>query len=233
MTNKIGPLLLCLLFFGLAALSESALQPAGEARGYLITAAGAGKDAALSQAAGEFRIVAANLLWSKVVDHYHHQFMAQGGDWSKNESLLPLLKTIIMLDPHFTQAYQLMGGTILPRTGRLAEGERVLALGIKNNPNDWETYREMAILYAWTERHPAQALPYARAALAQVDAGYARRQMSQDDYLYAHNLMGRLCRTLTDQARQPSQTPLTGDRHSPSPPALGASPAESRPSVSG
>ena len=59
-----------------------------------------------------------------------------------------------------------MGGTILPRTGRLAEGERVLAQGIKNNPNDWEMYREMAMLYAWTEHKPALALPYAQAGLA-------------------------------------------------------------------
>ena len=84
-----------------------------------------GRSAALAQAGGEFRIVAANLLWSKVVDHYHHQYLADGGDWSKNESLLPLLHTITVLDPHFVQAYEVMGGAILPRTGRVAEGERV------------------------------------------------------------------------------------------------------------
>ncbi|MBV9848519.1 MAG: hypothetical protein JO250_02410 [Armatimonadetes bacterium] len=233
MGKKAGPLLLCAALFALAAGLEIASQPTGEAQGYLVTAARSGNDAALSQAAGEFRIVAANLLWAKVVDHYHHQFMAQGGDWAKNESLLPLLKTITELDPHFTQAYVLMGGEILPGTGRVGEGEAVLARGLQNNPNDWEMYRETAMLYAWTEHRPAQALPYARAGRAQVEDSYAHRQMSHDDYVFARSLMTRLCRTLEDQVRHHSNDPLTdGDRPQP-PPIVGASSGRSRPSGSG
>ncbi len=189
MTKRFVPVVLCAAFFGLAGLSESALQPTGEARGYLVTAAKAGRDAALSQAAGEFRIVAANLLWAKVVDHYHHQYMADGGDWSKNASLLPLLQAIIALDPHFVEAYELMGGTILPRLGRVPEGQAILAQGIKNNPYDWEIYREMAMLYAWTQHRPQEALPYAQAGLAQADDDFSRR------------LMTRLCATLHRQIR--------------------------------
>ena len=86
-----------LLFLGLMAAAgsffESASQQTGLAEGYLVTSAAQGRNAALAQAVGEFRIVAANLLWSKVIDHYHHQYMATGGDWSKNESLLPLLQS--------------------------------------------------------------------------------------------------------------------------------------------
>lgn len=186
-----GKALRPLLLFGAlltgAACFQTASEPTGLAQGYLIPSGD--KNAALVQAAGEFRIVVANMLWAKVVDHYHHQYMADGGDWSKNASLLPLLQAITALDPHFVEAYELMGGTILPRIGRVAEGQDVLARGIKNNPYDWELYREMAMLYAWTQHRPQEALPYAQAGLAQADDDFSRR------------LMTRLCQTLHRQIR--------------------------------
>ena len=177
-------ILLCLGLFAAAGSFETLSQPTGQAQGYLVSTASEGKSAALAQAGGEFRIVAANLIWNKVIDHYHHQFMAQGGDWSKNESLLPLLQTIIDLDPHFVQAYELMGGTILPKTGHLPEGEKVIAAGIRHNPNTWELYREMAMLLAYTEHKPAPALPYAERGLH-----------CADDEFSVH-LMTKLCHTL-------------------------------------
>lgn len=182
--KSLPAVLLCLGCFAVAGTFESLSEPSGQAQGYLVSSADAGKNAALAQAGGEFRIAAANLIWDKVIDHYHHQFMAQGGDWAKNESLLPMLQLIITLDPHFTQAYQLMGGTILPRTGRVAEGEKVLRDGIKHNPNDWEMDREMAMLLSYTEKKPAAALPYAEAGLKNAD----------DDF--SIHLMTKLCHTL-------------------------------------
>lgn len=171
-----------LLFLGLMAAAgsfESASQKTGLAEHYLVTSAAQGRNAALAQAGGEFRIIAANLLWSKVVDHYHHQYLAEGGDWSKNESLLPLLQTIITLDPHFVQAYEIMGGTILPRTGHLQRGEEVLKQGIARNPNEWELYRETAMLLSYTEHRPAEALPYALKGLAQADDEFSRHLMTK------------------------------------------------------
>ena len=182
--RQLPGLLLCFGCFTVAGTFESLSQTAGQAQGYLVTSAADGKNAALAQAGGEFRIAAANLIWDKVIDHYHHQFMAQGGDWSKNESLLPMLQLIINLDPHFTQAYQLMGGAILPRTGHVAEGEKVLADGIKHNPNDWEMDREMALLLSYTEHKPAAALPYAEAGLKNADDAFSV------------HLMTRFCHTL-------------------------------------
>jgi len=179
--------LLCGALLTGAACFQTASEPVGIAQGYL--APSGDKNAALVQAAGEFRIVAANILWAKVVDHYHHQYMADGGDWSKNASLLPLLQTITTLDPHFVEAYELMGGTILPRLGRVTEAQSVLERGIKNNPYDWEMYREMAMLYAWTQHRPQEALPYAQAGLAQADDDFSRR------------LMTKLCHTLHRQIR--------------------------------
>ena len=191
--RSVWPAALLFLGFLLAAGSfEGAAQKTGLAEGYLVTSAAQGKSAVLAQAGGEFRIVAANLLWDKVIDHYHHQYLAQGGDWSKNESLLPLLQTIITLDPHFIQAYEIMGGAILPKTGHAAEAKKVLQAGIAHNLNDpqeWELYREMAMLLAATEHHPAQALPYAEKGLA----------ASNDEF--SRHLMTKLCRTLRDEAK--------------------------------
>ncbi len=175
-------LIACAILLCGAGACETASQPTALSQGYLST--GRSHNSAMAEAAGEFRVVAANLLWARVVDHYHHQYLAEGGDWSRNVSLLPLLHTIVMLDPHFTEAYELMGGTILPRTGREAEGKAVLAEGIRSNPNEWELYREIAVLYGWNDHQPAAALPYARQGLAQAsrvtdDDGFSRRLMTK------------------------------------------------------
>lgn len=185
-------LLLCAALLSGSFLCERLSLPTAIARGYL--ADGKGQSGAIVQAAGEFRIVAANLLWAKVLDHYHHQYLADGGDWAKNVSLLPLLQSIIMLDPHFTEAYELMGGTILPRTGREAQGKAILVEGIKNNPADWELYREIAMLYAWNDHCPQAALPYAKAGLEQAT------RIKDDDGFSSH-LMSMLCTTLRRQIR--------------------------------
>ncbi len=199
------------------------MQPVGISHGYLAT--GKDRNAAVTEAAGEFRVAAANLLWDKVVDHYHHQYMAEGGDWEKNESLLPLLQNIITLDPHFVEAYELLGGTILPKTGHVAEGEAVLARGIKNNPYDWEMYREMAMLYAWTEHKPDAALPYAVAGLNRTDDAFSQ------------HLMTMLCATLRkriDEEHGGTKPDVTAARPGPSPsPAPAGMFPRPRPSVSG
>lgn len=192
--------LLFLVLMVTAGSLESASQRTGLSEGYLVTSAAQGRNAALAQAGGEFRIVAANLLWSKVIDHYHHQYMAQGGDWSKNESLLPLLQTIITLDPHFVQAYQIMGGAILPRTGHLQRAEEVLKQGIARNPNEWELCREMAMLLAATEHKPSEALPYAVKGLA----------LANDDF--SRNLMTKLTHTLRDQVAEAERARRIGAR---------------------
>ena len=211
----------CTVFFGCAGLCEILMQPVGVSHGYLTRSTG--KNAAVTEAAGEFRVAAANILWSKVVDHYHHQYLADGGNWEKNESLLPVLQTIITLDPHFVEAYQLMGGTILPQTGHVVEGQAILALGIKNNPYDWEMYREMAMLYAWTEHKPEAGLPYAREGLKQADDDFSR------------HLMALLCHTLQEriqEKRTAKKSDVTASRaDQPPAPVPGGTPPTVRPSV--
>ena len=222
--RNLPALCLCAGFLALAGVFEAASQDAGLAQGYLVTSAAQGRNAALAQAAGEFRIVAANLIYSKVVDHYHHQYMATGGDWSKNESILPLLQVIVALDRHFVDAYSIMGGTILPRTGRAAEGERVLKAGMQANPDNYKLNYDMAMLLSYTEHRPADALPYAKAA----------RAFAKDDF--SRNLMTRLCRTLHRDIREaaaptPSAPKINAPKiNAPPAPASAAAPGSPRPS---
>jgi len=192
--GNLGGVFLCLVLFVAAGSLESASETAGRVQGYLVTTAAQGRNAALAQAGGEFRVVAANLLWDKVVDHYHHQYMAQGGDWAKNASLLPLLQTTITLDPHFVQAYQIMGATILPHIGQVERGKKVLADGIAHNPNSWELYRDMAMTLSWTQRYPTQALPYAEKGLTCADDDFSR------------SLMTKLCHTLHAQIAEQAKS---------------------------
>lgn len=213
--RSLPALCLCAGFLALASGFEAASQSDGQAQGYLVTSAAQGRSAALAQAAGEFRIVAANLIYNKVIDHYHHQYMATGGDWSKNESILPLLQVIIALDQHFVKAYEIMGGTILPRTGRAAEGERVLKAGMKANPDNYDLNYDMAMLLSYTEHRPAAALPYAEACLA----------LAKDDF--SHNLLTRLCNTLHRQMREAADAPGPNE---PPVPASAARPDSPRPS---
>jgi hypothetical protein len=191
--KKLLPAALAAVCFTVAATMERASQPTGVAKGYLVSASPTSGNTGLVQALGEFRVVAANMLWQKV-DHYHDRYIEEGGDWTRNASILPMLRQITILDPHFDKAYELMGGTILPKTGRIAEGRAVLAEGIRNNPDDWELYREMAMLEAVIAKKPAAALPYARIGLRKADDDFDR------------NIMRLLCKTLEEQVKSNSAT---------------------------
>jgi tetratricopeptide (TPR) repeat protein len=171
-----------LLFAGLlfiASMAESASEKVAVRNGYLIAAHD--QNTALAVATGEFRIVLANVIWSEVVDKYHHRYIAQGGDWSKNPTILPLLKTIIALDPHFVEAYEILG-TILPRRGDYVQGETILKEGIRFNPDHWELYRDVALLYAKQKDWNA-ALPFGEQGLKLADDDFSR------------NIMGLLVKT--------------------------------------
>jgi hypothetical protein len=176
---------------------DMALTPTGVAEGYLAQSDGRTvSGAALAHAAGEFRIVAANLLWMKVVEHYHHQYIAQGGDWSKNQSLLPYIRMITWLDPHFVEAYD-VGEGILAQLNRDKEAKDFLDEGIRNNPHSWEMYNDMALLYAWYQKDAKDALPYAE-----------RARDVADDPVYRHR-MDMFCNTLnrlmTQQQTKPAK----------------------------
>jgi tetratricopeptide (TPR) repeat protein len=185
-------------FLFIASVAESASEKTAVDNGYLIAAHD--QNTAVAVAAGEFRIVVANVIWSDVVDHYHHRYIAEGGDWSKNPTILPLLKTIIALDPHFVEAYETLG-TILYRRGGTSEGEAVLSEGIRYNPDHWELYREMALMYAKDDNWD-RALPYGQQGLKLADDDFSRNLMG----MLVHSVQQRIAKEHS-AATLESQTP--------------------------
>jgi tetratricopeptide (TPR) repeat protein len=184
----LGPI--CLLFFVLANATDISLTGTGLNKGYLadLGPSRTPSAVALSHAAGEFRIAAANLLWLNVVDHYHHQYMKSGGDWSRNKDVLPLIRMIVILDPHFTQAYD-VGSLILCQLGRYQEASTFLKQGVKDNPTDWGMVYDQAMLYAWYKNDAQDALPYALKA----------RDLAADPF--DRHRLDLLCDTLERDAR--------------------------------
>jgi hypothetical protein len=154
----------CAAFCLLSGLADRALTPAGVKAGYLASAQ-TPSAIALAHAAGEFRITAANIIWLNVVDLYHHQFMAQGGDWSRDQDILPLLHIITVLDPQFVQAYD-VGQLVLCRLGRTDEAAEMIRSGLVANPTSSDLYYDMALVEAWYRDDAKDSLPYAEQAEA-------------------------------------------------------------------
>lgn len=126
--------------------------------------------------AGQFRIVFANLLWIKV-DQYHHEYIEHHGDWAQDTDLLPLLRTITWLDPHFVQAYQVMGFMLSGRLYRYTHARRILEEGLRNNPNAYELYEEMGMAIIRGTRNYREAYPYFTKALSLAQGEFDRRRL--------------------------------------------------------
>ncbi|HEY3328400.1 MAG TPA: hypothetical protein VGK19_00120 [Capsulimonadaceae bacterium] len=166
---------LAVALFVSAAICEVAMTPVGVAEGYMVRSEGNQPSSeAVTHALGEFRIVAANLIWLNVVDRYHHEFMEQGGSWEKNVALLPYLRMLVLLDPHFIEAYD-TASNILAATGHISEGEQFLKEGISHNPKNAQLYYDMAIMEAWFRNDAKAALPYALAAEKYADDESSKR----------------------------------------------------------
>ncbi len=171
----IGAISLLILVLGVDAV-DSSLTPTGLKEGYITRVVGSTPSAeAFAHAAGEFRIVAANMIWAVDVDHYHHRFMAEGGEWTKNLSLIPFLRLITILDPHFVQAYD-VGGAILCNTGQFEQAKQYLSEGVSHNPTEWLLRYDLAMMYYYFRKDPGAALPYAlRARDVATDPFYQHR----------------------------------------------------------
>ncbi|MDR3708493.1 MAG: hypothetical protein P4L33_09330 [Capsulimonadaceae bacterium] len=179
-SGTIKKLSLALILLIASSVFENSFSRVGVERGYLASTeqeAGQPSNRALAHAFGEFRIVAANMIWLNVVDRYHHEFMEQGGAWSRNASLLPFIRMITWLDPHFIEAYD-VAGAILPSLHQFDEGQRFLDEGIKNNPSNWQLYYDLAMLHAWYQRDAKAALPYARKARELATDPFYKRRLS-------------------------------------------------------
>jgi len=87
------------------------------------------------------REVAASLLWLRIEDYFHS---------GQHERIAPLIRIITWLDPHFIEAYS-SGAWQLAWNSEdwrlIPSAEEFLEEGIKNNPDKYELYADMAWLY--------------------------------------------------------------------------------------
>lgn len=113
---------------------------------------------------GEFRAVAANLLWLKV-DKYHHEYAERHANWTEDSDVMPLIRLITMLDPHFAEAYLTGAWMLATGLNRVREAEAFVREGIRNNPRNAEMHSELAILYARRSHNLKLALVEARQAV--------------------------------------------------------------------
>ena len=178
MNHRLKSLILLVVCLGGAIVSEDVFTPTGEAQGYIAKPnSDRPSSEAVSHALGEFRIVAANLIWLNIIDKYHHQFMEQGGDWSKNAAVLPYTRMITWLDPHFTEAYD-VGGAILIELGRYKDARSFLSEGTSNNPTTWQLPYDLAMMHAWNLKDPKSALPYAEQAQVAASDPFDKQRVS-------------------------------------------------------
>lgn len=146
--------------------------------------------------AGEFRSVIANVLWIKV-ERYHHEYIRTNADWRADKEILPLIKVITDLDPHFVDAYLCGSWMLCMGLDRTDEGVAYLKEGIQNNPDNLSVFEILGTVYAHKLHQPRKALPYLRRAL----------ELAPDDW-QRHRLR-RLFRTvkrMADEADRPGPT---------------------------
>ena len=86
---------------------------------------------------GQIRGLMADFLWLRV-DEYQHRRRIVNGDLLRadDEALMPLVRLITWLNPHFTDAYALGGQWLAFHFGRPREAAAFYEEGIRNNPRD-------------------------------------------------------------------------------------------------
>jgi tetratricopeptide (TPR) repeat protein len=111
---------------------------------------------------GGFRNIAANMLWLKS-DEYWHQ---GGSGWWR---MLPILRTITTLDPHFIEAWDILGwhcawnlhsdANEADKDQWIEAGVQAYKDGIAKNPKRYELYSSLAWLYHDRLRDYRRAIP--------------------------------------------------------------------------
>jgi len=130
-------------------------------------------DSSVYVLAGEFRKVAANLLWIKA-DAYHHEYLEHGKPWTTNKDLMGLFEMITALDPHFVEAYSCGSYIYVCGYHDPTRAVRYLRQGISNNTHAWDLYKTAALFYARQLHDPHTALIYAQHAVSFCDDDQAR-----------------------------------------------------------
>lgn len=97
---------------------------------------------------GQARGLLADFLWLRV-DEYQHRRRIVGGDLLRadDESLMPLVRLITWLNPHFIDAYALGGQWLAFHFDRPTEATEFYEEGIRNNPRSFALLNGAAWVY--------------------------------------------------------------------------------------
>lgn len=115
------------------------------------------RESVYANIAGQFRTVFANLLWMKA-DGYHHEFVEHNTNWAQDSDIIPLMRLITWLDPHFTQAYSSGAWMLGFYQKRSGYAKAFLSEGIGNNPDSSELYETLGYIDWRIDRNPPAAL---------------------------------------------------------------------------
>jgi|GEM_PF-2034400 len=107
--------------------------------------------------AGQIRGLLADVLWLRV-DEYAHRRRLTGGDINRgdDEALMPLVRLITWLDPHYVSAYALGGQWLAFHFNKPREAVIFYDEGIRNNPQAGELLTGVAFV-DWRLLHDNKA----------------------------------------------------------------------------
>jgi tetratricopeptide (TPR) repeat protein len=102
---------------------------------------------------GQVRGLLADFLWLRV-DEYQHRRRIVGGELLKgdDEALMPLVRLITWLNPHFIEAYALGGQWLAFHFDQAGQATAFYEEGIRNNPESFDLLNGAAWVY-WRLRH--------------------------------------------------------------------------------
>ncbi len=142
---------------------------------------------ALLDILGEVRYTAAAMLWMKT-DYYHHEYEFSGKPLSQNEAIMPLIRLITLLDPHFVQAYDFGAYHLAVDLKRHKESMQFLEEGLANNPNSFDLNWEYGFLKYRDEDYKT-ALKY----LLKARENRAQRTPVYSDWIKVVWVNSRIC----------------------------------------
>ncbi len=112
--------------------------------------------------AGGFRRLSADIAWIQALEYYGTQEEGQSEqDFENGLGRYPLMlsycERVARIDPYFTYVYYYGGGALGWNLGRWEEAERLLRLGIQNNPKEFRLQQYLAAM-AYRKDHDATKL---------------------------------------------------------------------------
>lgn len=150
---------------------------------------------ALLDILGELRYTAAAILWLKT-DYYQHEYEFQGHDYRTNEPIMPLIRLVTILDPHFVQAYDFGAYHLAVNLKKKEESMKYLQEGITNNPDAFELNWEYGFLL-YLDKKYSESLPF----LLKARTLRNQRTPVYDDWIKMAWINSRIIKILKEKGR--------------------------------